>query len=57
MHESQVDENDPIVVIVTPPPKRVSHEDAEWVGCSQDVEATQLSSTKLAKHPKLEPNN
>lgn len=57
MQESQADENDPTATSVTPPPKRVSQEDAEWVGCNQDVEATQLSSTKFAEHPKIKPDN
>ncbi|AES86792.2 DUF223 domain protein [Medicago truncatula] len=55
--QSLCDETDPSCSSATPPPKRNSQEDVDWVGSTQDVEATQLSSTKLAKQPKLEPKN
>lgn len=57
VQQSLCDETDPSCSSATPPPKRNSQEDVDWVGSTQDVEATQLSSTKLAKQPKLEPKN
>ncbi|XP_039686247.1 uncharacterized protein [Medicago truncatula] len=61
--QSLCGENDPSSTSATPPPKRLSQDEVDWIASSQDVEATQLSSTKLAKQPKptkqpkLEPKN
>lgn len=63
MQQSLCGENDPSSTSATPPPKRLSQDEVDWIASSQDVEPTQLSSTKLAKQPKptkqpkLEPKN